>query len=124
MDCPDEKDYRARVFEDIRPWGKFRSFPLADAASLKIITVAPGGELSLQYHRRRCEFWVVLDSGLEVTVGDRVWRPAVSEEIFIPREAPHRLRGLGPAPGRVMELWLGDSSEDDIVRIEDVYGRK
>ena len=124
MGCPEEKDYRAAIIEDIRPWGKFRSFPKADVGSIKIITVNPGAKLSLQYHRRRCEFWVVLDPGLEITVGDRVWQPAPNEEIFIPLEAPHRLRCVGSKPGRVMELWLGDSAEDDIVRIEDAYGRK
>ncbi len=124
MSCPDEKDYRAQIVEDIRPWGKFRQFPIAQATSLKIITVTPGSRLSLQYHRRRCEFWVILDPGLEVTVGNRVWQPEVNEEVFVPLEAAHRLHCVGPRAGRVMELWLGDSAEDDIVRIEDVYGRK
>ena len=123
MACPEEKDYRTRIIEDIRPWGKFRSFPRDQVGSIKIITVNPGAKLSLQYHCRRCEFWVVLDAGLEITVGERVWQPAPNEEVFIPLEAPHRLRCVGSKPGRVMELWLGDSAEDDIVRIEDAYGR-
>ena len=121
---PDEKEYRSGILEDVRPWGKFRSYPFDQARSIKIITVVPGGTLSLQYHRHRSELWVVLDPGLEVTVGARVWQPEVNEEIFIPREAPHRLRCVGPAAGRIMELWLGDSGETDIVRLEDAYGRK
>jgi len=121
---PDEKEYRSGIFEDVRPWGKFRSYPFDQARSIKIITVIPGGALSLQYHRRRSELWVVLDLGLEVTVGTRVWKPEVNEEIFIPRETPHRLRCVGPAAGRIMELWLGPSEETDIVRLEDAYGRK
>jgi mannose-6-phosphate isomerase len=119
----DERDYRGRILEDIRPWGKFRAYPHGAAASLKIITVKPGGALSLQYHRRRAEFWVALDRGLEVTIGDRVWRPEKNEEIYIPRAAPHRLRCVGRRPARVMEIWLGDSDESDIVRLEDKYGR-
>jgi len=119
-----EKDFRSRIVEDIRPWGKFRQFPHEEAGSIKIITVNPGGRLSLQYHHRRSEFWVVLDPGLEVTVGDRVWRPEPNEEVYIPREAPHRLRNTGGAPARVMEIWIGRSGETDIVRLEDVYGRK
>ncbi|OGD28718.1 MAG: mannose-6-phosphate isomerase [Candidatus Aminicenantes bacterium RBG_13_63_10] len=124
MSIPDEKSFRLGISEETRPWGKFRSFPLAPACSLKIITVSPGASLSLQYHTRRSEFWVVLDPGLELTVGDRVWRPEANEEIYIPREAPHRLRCLGSTPGRVMELWLGTSEESDIVRLQDSYGRK
>jgi mannose-6-phosphate isomerase-like protein (cupin superfamily) len=122
--CPTEQLYRSKIVQDIRPWGKFRSYPYEQARSIKIITVSPGAILSLQYHRRRCEFWIVLDPGLEITVGDRVWRPEANEEVYIPLGAPHRLRCVGPAAGRVMELWLGDSEESDIVRLEDVYGRK
>jgi len=118
-----ETVYRAGIVEDIRPWGKFRRFPHEDAGSVKIITVEPGGRLSLQYHDGRAEFWVVLDPGLEVTVGDRVWLAAPNEEILIPRRAPHRMRNVGQAPARVMEIWIGQSAESDIVRIEDDYGR-
>ncbi|MHB8053829.1 MAG: phosphomannose isomerase type II C-terminal cupin domain [Candidatus Aminicenantales bacterium] len=124
--CPseDEREFRARIIEDRRPWGKFRAFPHERAGSIKIITVEPGGTLSLQYHHRRAEFWVALDEGLEVTLDDRVWRPAPDEEIYIPREARHRVRGVGSKPARIMEIWLGDSDEADIVRLQDTYGRK
>jgi mannose-6-phosphate isomerase-like protein (cupin superfamily) len=119
-----EQEYRAAISEDHRPWGKFRQYPHERAASIKIITVNPGGTLSLQYHHRRSEFWVILDPGLEVTVGQKTWRPAVGDEVFVPREAVHRLRGVGDRPARVMEIWLGPSEESDIVRVEDVYGRR
>jgi len=125
MDAPDdlEKSFRKRILEDVRPWGKFRAYPYELGASVKIITVEPGGSLSLQYHDRRAEFWVALDPGLEVTVGDSVWSPAPNEEIFIPRRALHRLRGLGPDPARIMEIWIGEADESDIVRVQDKYGR-
>lgn len=122
-DPPDKKTFCSRVQEDVRPWGKFRSFPHDQASSLKIITVSPGGVLSLQYHNQRSEFWIVLDRGLEVTVADRTWSPRPDEEIFIPVKAPHRVRNTGDRAARIMEIWLGDSSEEDIVRIEDAYGR-
>ncbi len=122
-EIPEDEKIRQLIYEEQRPWGKFRSYPHSLASSLKIITVNPGGLLSLQYHRRRSEYWVVLDGGLEITLGEKTWRPHPGEEIFIPAGIPHRLKGLGPQPARVMELWLGDSGEDDIVRLEDVYGR-
>jgi mannose-6-phosphate isomerase len=122
-DLPDEQEYRSRIFEDRRPWGRFRSFPHREASSIKIITVDPGGILSLQYHERRSELWIVLDEGLEVTVGDRVWKPGRQEEIFIPVGTPHRMRGVGDRPARILELWLGPSEESDIIRLEDSYGR-
>ena len=120
----DERDYRAAhrrgrpplgpvpVLSPPRAPGPSRSSPSIRAASL-----------SLQYHARRAEFWVALDDGLEITVGERIWRPARGEEIYIPRGAAHRLRSAGTAPARVMEIWLGDSDESDIVRLDDAYGR-
>jgi mannose-6-phosphate isomerase-like protein (cupin superfamily) len=115
--------FKNDIVEDIRPWGKFRSFPHRSAGSIKIITVNPGETLSLQYHKRRSEFWVVLDRGLEVTVGDKVWQPGKNEEIFIPAQAPHRMKCIGDTSARIMEIWIGDSDESDIVRLEDKYGR-
>jgi len=115
--------FQGLIIEDIRPWGKFRSYPFQEAKSIKIITVNPGGSLSLQYHDRRAEYWIVLDDGLEVTVGERVWQPKKNEEIYIPSRAQHRLRCLGKNEARIMELWLGDSDESDIVRLQDDYGR-
>jgi len=118
-----ERAYREKIVEDIRPWGRFRSYPLRAVGSVKIITVDPGAAPSLQYHKRRGEFWVILDRGLEVTLGERTWRPKPGEEVYVPRGAPHRLRCLGRRPGRVLELWLGKSSEADIIRLADDYGR-
>ena len=118
-----EKQFRDRIFEDHRPWGKFRSFPLENASSIKILTVNPSGSLSLQSHALRSEFWIVLDEGLEITIGDKVWEPRKNEEIFIPLKTPHRVQNLGKHPARIMEIWVGDSNESDIVRLKDEYGR-
>jgi len=115
--------FRKKIGGEVRPWGNFRIYPHRAAGSLKIITVRPGRALSLQYHLRRSEFWVVLDPGLEMTLGQRVWRPKKGDEIFIPCRTPHRLRCVGRRPGRVMELWIGRSSEEDIVRLKDDFGR-
>lgn len=115
--------FKSSIEEDIRPWGKFRSYPHQYAQSIKIITICPGETLSLQYHNYRSEFWVVLDRGLEVTVGNKVWQTKKSEEIFIPVRIPHRVKCVGQRPARILELWIGDSEESDIVRLEDKYGR-
>ncbi|HZX09877.1 MAG TPA: phosphomannose isomerase type II C-terminal cupin domain [Acidobacteriota bacterium] len=118
-----EKNFRKRIIEDHRPWGKFRSYPHKDAGSIKLITVKPNESLSLQYHNQRSEYWVILDKGLEVTVGEKVWRPLKNEEIYIPIKAPHRARNIGNKPARIMEIWIGNSDEKDIVRLKDIYGR-
>ncbi len=118
-----ELSFRKQIKEDKRPWGKFRAYPHQLANSIKIITINPGQALSLQYHNHRSEFWVVLDKGLEITVGDKVWQPEENEEVFIPQKVPHRLRCLGPKQARVMEIWIGHSDENDIVRLQNDYGR-
>jgi mannose-6-phosphate isomerase len=117
------KKFKSMIREDVRPWGKFRSYPHAQAKSLKIITINPGAALSLQYHHHRSEFWVVLDNGLEITIGEETWRPERGQEVFIPKETPHRLRCVGTEPARVMEVWIGRSTERDIIRLQDDYGR-
>ena len=119
----EEIAFRSQIVEDIRPWGKFRSFPYKEAGSIKIITVNPGESLSLQYHQTRSEFWVVLDSGLEITVAEKTWRPERNQEFFIPAKTPHQLRCFGNHPARIMEIWIGKSSENDIIRLKDKYHR-
>ena len=83
----------------------------------------PGGTLSLQYHSKRDELWVVLDTGAQVEVGNQLLTPEPEETVFIPRRTPHRLSALGEEPIRVLEISLGEFDEYDIVRLQDVYGR-
>lgn len=118
------KRFVQEISEENRPWGKFRTFPYEQVRSIKIITIYPGEAFSLQYHMKRHEFWVILDDGLEVISGSRTWLPVKNEEIFIPSRTPHRVRCLGREPARIMEVWIGESEEEDIVRVEDKYGRK
>ncbi|MGA9750861.1 MAG: phosphomannose isomerase type II C-terminal cupin domain [Acidobacteriota bacterium] len=117
------EEFRRGILEEIRPWGRFRRYPKDQVEGIKILTLEPGGVLSLQYHKRRSEYWVVLDEGLEVTLGERVWRPEPGEEIWIPCGVLHRASGVGRSPARFLEFWFGDPDERDIVRVEDVYNR-
>ena len=105
-----------------RPWGGFDVFALNTRASVKIITVAPGGRLSLQRHTLRAETWVVLDPGLEVVVGGRTWVAEVDEIVHVPRGAVHRMTATAGRV-RVLEVVLDPFDEEDIVRLEDAYGR-
>jgi mannose-1-phosphate guanylyltransferase/mannose-6-phosphate isomerase len=106
-----------------KPWGHFEQFTHNALSTVKIITVKPGGALSLQYHHRRDELWVIMDSGAQVELGDRILRPEKGERVFIPRGTTHRVRAVGEAAVRVLEISFGEFDEDDIVRLEDVYGR-
>ena len=117
-------DPRSRIHEEKRPWGGFRRYTHNEVSTVKVITVKPGEVLSLQYHHHRDELWVALDPGLRVTMDDRVWEPVLYEEIFLPHGTRHRMAGMGNRPSRWLEISFGDFDENDIVRIEDQYGRK
>jgi mannose-1-phosphate guanylyltransferase/mannose-6-phosphate isomerase len=93
------------------------------SCAVKVITVKPGGKLSLQYHHKRDELWVVLDPGVQVELDDRILHPKPEEKVFIPRGTAHRLSVCGDSPARILEISLGEFDEEDIVRLEDVYGR-
>lgn len=106
-----------------KPWGRFEQYTHNLPCTVKIITVAPGGILSRQYHHNRDELWVVLDPGARVELDDEELHPAAGEEFFIPRQTIHRLSTVGESPVRVLEISFGEFEEEDIVRLEDVYGR-
>ena len=92
-------------------------------STVRVITVEPGQETSVHFHRMRDETWVVLDPGLVVEIGERTVPAATGEEFVIPAEQPHRIRCEGPGAGRILEVAYGYTTEDDSERLEDDYGR-
>ena len=116
-------DHVSPTIEVEKPWGKFEQYTHNMLSTVKVITVEPGGSLSLQYHHRRDELWVVLDEGAEIQLGDTFIRPQGGERIFIPRTTEHRLSAAGDRAVRILEISFGEFDENDIVRLEDVYGR-
>ena len=105
-----------------KPWGRVVTYALNQPSSVRVITVEPGQETSVHYHRMRDETWVVLDAGLTVEIGDEVFEADPGEEFTIPAERTHRIRCTGPSPGRILEVAYGYTSEDDSLRLEDPYG--
>jgi mannose-1-phosphate guanylyltransferase / mannose-6-phosphate isomerase len=91
---------------------------------VKRIMVKPGAKLSLQLHHQRAEHWVVVAGLAEVVNGDQVLTLKQNESTYIPKEAKHRLTNVGTEDLHIIETQTGDYlGEDDIVRLEDVYGR-
>jgi mannose-1-phosphate guanylyltransferase/mannose-6-phosphate isomerase len=115
----------ARIHQTVhRPWGSFTV--LEDEADCKVkrLTVKPGQVLSLQLHHRRSEHWTVVDGTAKVRVGDREFLLQRNESTFIPMETLHRLQNPTDRDIHLIEVQCGDYfGEDDIVRLEDVYGR-
>lgn len=110
-----------RIF---RPWGSYESLWQGDRFQVKRIVVTPGGVLSLQKHFHRAEHWVVVEGSALVTVGEEKRLLKENDDIYIPLGAVHRLENPGRIPMTLIEVQLGSYlGEDDIVRLEDVYGR-
>ena len=120
------QNYRAAVEHRriYRPWGYYQDVDLAARYRVKRIVVKPGSTLSLQKHFHRSEHWVVVHGTAEVTVGTAVSSVHENESIYIPIGSVHRLANPGKIPLELIEVQVGSYlGEDDIVRLDDVYGR-
>jgi mannose-1-phosphate guanylyltransferase/mannose-6-phosphate isomerase len=107
-----------------RPWGWYQTVDSGTRFQVKRIVVKPGGALSLQKHHHRAEHWIVVCGTAEVTVGEDVKLVHENEGIYIPIGSVHRLANPGKIPLELIEVQVGSyTGEDDIIRIEDVYGR-
>lgn len=110
--------------EVFRPWGSYQNLYVSESILVKQITVNTGAKLSLQYHNHRTEHWIVVEGTARVTNGDNVFDLTVDQSTYIALGAIHRLENIGPIPLRLMEVQVGDLiSEDDIVRVDDDFGR-
>ena len=107
-----------------RPWGWYERRDSGDRFQVKRIMVIPGGRLSLQKHFHRAEHWIVVHGTAEVTIGSEVRIVHENEAVYIPIGSLHRLVNPGRVPLHLVEVQVGSyTGEDDIVRVEDVYGR-
>jgi mannose-6-phosphate isomerase len=106
-----------------KPWGRVVTYAHNQPSTVRVITVQPGQETSVHFHRMRDETWVVLDPGLTVEVGERAVAASPGEEFVIPAEQTHRIRCDGAEPGRILEVAYGYTAEDDSQRLSDDYGR-
>lgn len=117
----DESSLYRRVH---RPWGAYESIDRGDKFQVKHLTIVPGGQLSLQKHQHRAEHWVVVSGVARITRGDEVFELKANESTYIPPETLHRLENCTELPLEIIEVQSGDYlGEDDIVRVDDIYGR-
>lgn len=108
-----------------RPWGSYTILEEGEFYKIKRIVVDPGAKLSLQMHHHRSEHWVVIKGTAEVVLNDKTFLLTENQSIDIPKAAKHRLANPGKVPVEIIEIQSGPYlEEDDIVRFEDMYGRK
>jgi mannose-1-phosphate guanylyltransferase/mannose-6-phosphate isomerase len=107
-----------------RPWGSFETVDRGDRFQTKRIIVKPGGKLSLQMHHQRSEHWIVVNGTARVTIDGHVSLLQENQSTYVPAGAVHRLENPGKIPLHLIEVQCGPYlGEDDIVRLEDEYGR-
>jgi mannose-1-phosphate guanylyltransferase / mannose-6-phosphate isomerase len=107
-----------------RPWGNYTLLEEGPRYKIKRIVVNSGARLSLQMHYHRAEHWVVVRGAAKVTIADKEVILHENESVYVPKSAMHRLENPGKTPLEIIEVQSGEYvGEDDIVRVEDSYGR-
>jgi mannose-6-phosphate isomerase len=108
-----------------KPWGHELLWALTDRYAGKILFVKTGEALSLQFHREKDEAWYVLLGRAEIEVGaagDAVLGTEIltaGEALHFPPGTVHRVRALEDT--HILEV--STPHLDDVVRLEDAYGR-
>jgi len=106
------------------PWGDHTSLFQGDGVKVKRLFVKPGRQLSLQVHRHRSEHWIVVRGTAHVTIDGQVSTVCENSAVHVPKGSSHRLSNRGTTMLEIIEVQTGHHlGEDDIVRIEDDFGR-
>lgn len=107
-----------------RPWGSYTVLEEGANYKIKCIVVNPGARLSLQLHNHRSEHWVVVSGRAKITNGEQEIYLEENQSTYIPKTHRHRLENPDSVPLQIIEVQCGEYvGEDDIVRLEDTYGR-
>jgi mannose-1-phosphate guanylyltransferase / mannose-6-phosphate isomerase len=111
--------------EVFRPWGSYDSIENGPRFQVKRLKVKPGAVLSLQLHHHRAEHWIVVSGTARITREEEVFLLEENQSTYIPIGVRHRIENPGKIPLHIIEVQSGSYlGEDDIVRLEDHYGRK
>lgn len=108
-----------------RPWGSYTVLETGQNFKIKRIVVKPGASLSLQMHYHRSEHWIVVNGTASIVNNEITMLVRTNESTYIPSGHRHRLANPGITDLVMIEVQSGEYlGEDDIVRFDDVYGRK
>ncbi len=108
-----------------RPWGTYQTILRDKTYQVKKIVVYPNSQLSLQSHNHRAEHWIIVEGDGTVILGNKELKLKKGEHIHIPVKEKHRMSNFTNSEVVFIEVQNGDYlGEDDIIRYEDIYGRK
>jgi len=106
-----------------RPWGTYETLLEDDTYKVKRIIILPQQQISLQFHNEREEHWTIVSGSGTVRVGDDTFKATIGSRFFINKRQIHRATADKNSHLVFVEVQLGECREDDIVRLEDQYGR-
>lgn len=113
-----------KMYVEERPWGNFTILEESDYYKVKRIVVNSGERLSYQFHYKREENWTIVQGEALVILNDKPVSLIAGQNIFIPKQAKHRISNPGTSDLVFIEVQTGSYfGEDDIVRLEDDYKR-
>lgn len=110
------------VYKEERPWGYFEQFTHNEVSTVKILTIKPDEQPSVQLHHKRDELWRIIKGTGKVLLGDSWKDVKEGDELFIPKKTIHTGKGEKEEL-KILEISFGEFDENDIERIEDKYGR-
>lgn len=123
FDLPSQSD-KHPVSWAPRPWGFWEQFAINEICTVRILTIFPDQCLSLQYHEHRDEFFIALDDGIRLQVGEKTVVANRGDYVLIPRYERHRQFAPPSHTVRILEVSFGHYDQvNDIVRLDDKYGR-
>ena len=111
-------------YKETRPWGTFENLLDTDYCKVKQIVIKPGQAPSYQYHFKRSEIWTIVQGKGELRLDDTLSPVDTGQTICIPLKSKHQITNTGDEDLIFIEVQMGEYfGEDDIVRLEDKYGR-
>lgn len=107
-----------------RPWGSYRTIESGHSFNIKQLTIHPGAKISLQKHLHRSEHWIIMQGTAKIIRDNEEFLLYEKQSTYIPMGVVHRLENPGHISLQLIEVQLGSYfGEDDIIRLEDQYGR-
>lgn len=108
-----------------KPWGFFEVLLETEFSKVKILSINPNQMLSMQMHKHRAETWYITQGVATVTLDHNILELHPGQSIVIDKQEKHRVQNFGNEVLEIIEIQTGTYfGEDDIVRFEDMYGRK
>lgn len=108
----------------LRPWGSYTLLEDEPGYKVKRLVINAGAKISLQYHKKRSEHWTVINGRAEITLGEKTSLIPPNNSVDIPAGVLHSVHNAGKKPLTIVEIQSGSYlGEDDIVRVNDQYGR-